>query len=180
MAQCSARTGIPVAGLREAKGAGAPGFVGSKVDLAALVPWVFGPEGGRVGKAPADGQMELDGMSTVGSRGMLDHYKWKREKLRYERESGELASKQEVCDGLAAGMAVLFGELDRVLASELPPELVGMREMEIRRRVRDAVEEAKEGFRNRIETLGQANELGEPKDEDERRDMADTDEAAAT
>ena len=63
-----------------------------------------------------------------------------------------------VREGLSTGMAVLFGDLDRILGNELPPSLRGIDELAIKRKVSAERERVKTTFRQRMEDLAKEGE----------------------
>lgn len=89
----------------------------------------------------------------------------RRERLRYEREVGQTVERSAVRDAVAGGMARLFGALERELLGELPPALVGLREVETRDRLGAALESAKGRFREEMERVAQAEVLDNEEDE---------------
>jgi len=124
------------------------------------------PKGDEVAGPAAGGQMSL-GLETGGSRAELDAWRSRRERLRYLTEAGEVVERGVVRDGIRAGMAELFAALDRALAGELPPAVVGLRELEVRGKVKEALEAAKAGFRGRMAGLGGGIKEGENNNKEE-------------
>ena len=138
MAQCSGATGIPLSVIRNAKRSGCPGFAWHRVELAALLRWMFREDG----TADQDWSAQL--------------VRWNAElaKLRLDRERALMVDRAEVITGLRSAMVVLFGEIDRRFLNELPPVLRGLGEVEIRAKASAAVEDLRTSLRARFDALG--------------------------
>lgn len=138
MAQCVAATGIPLERLKLAKQDGCTAFRNTRVDLGKLLRWLFG--------AGQDKPVE-------NWRKETDKWKALNEKLKYEEAQGYMADKREVIQGLKAGQAEVFAMLERMFCSELPPSLVGLREIELRDKCRNEIEKVKAALRKRFEEM---------------------------
>jgi hypothetical protein len=138
MSSCSGRTGIPLATIKNAKNEGCTAFTDSgRVDLEVLLKHLFKREEGD----PTDWGADFE--------------KWraKREKIKHDKDADLVADKVETSEGIKASMAMLFGELDRVFCSELPPAVKGLEELAIRARSQQAIAKLKKMFEGRIEEL---------------------------
>lgn len=69
-------------------------------------------------------------------------------------DSGRLIDRGLVTSELQACAGELFGTLERILCGELPPVLVGLDEIEIRLKIRETLDGAKEVARQRLLALG--------------------------
>lgn len=153
MTICQAATGIPMNIQSQAKREGCPAFPAARVDLGLLLKWLYRED------------QEKSQDSPVGHRTELDKWKAAREKQRYEKEAGLMVDRTNVTEGLKAGMAEFFATVERVFCSELPPELVGMRELAVRERCRMEINAVKEQARQRF--LSIAEEDPDDSSEDE-------------
>ena len=145
MASCAAATGIPLMVLKQAKADGSEAFRFSRVELGKLLPFLFAPK-----KKSTDGADTQDAIGDQNQNAVLNYWRARREKLRYEHETGALASKSEVRSDLIAAMAELYGSLDRVFCNQLPPAFVGLVELDIRKRCKAEIEAMKESMRTRF------------------------------
>jgi len=128
MNSCSAATGIPLMVLKRSKKAGCHAFRSTRVYLGELLPWLFAQgEDAAVGNW-ADALVEA---------------KAKRERLKLEREKGEVIGRDLVKSAVQTGVAAVFSGLDKRFVNELPPVLKGLEELAIRDRVRGAIERLK-------------------------------------
>ena len=128
IAACANAVGIPVPVLRKAKKSGCPAFRSNKVYLGELLPWLF-----------AQGED-----SAVGNwADALVEAKAKRERLKLEREKGEVIGRDLVKSAVQTGVAAVFAGLDKRFVNELPPVLKGLDELAIRDRVRASIERLK-------------------------------------
>lgn len=141
MLRCTTATGIPRDVLMQAKAEGCPGYKYTKVDLAAVLPWLFR----KRDKTATE--------TSMGVRTQWETYKGLREKIKYEKETESVISKADVEQGLGEALAELFGTIERVFCSELPPALVGLDEMEVRARCKSEITAAKERLRERFGEL---------------------------
>lgn len=151
MGECSAATGIPLLRIKAAKDAGCTAFRYSRVELGKLLPFLF-----------QDRPVEATEESGTSWRSEGDKYKALNEKLRYEENRGYLADKREVVQGLKAGQAEVFAMLERIFCAELPPALVGLREIELRDKCQSEIEKVKAALRKRFEEM--AKIAGETKE----------------
>jgi hypothetical protein len=144
MTQCVGATGIPMEVLKKAKGDGNPAFGGDgTVDLQVLLPSLFKP----------DQQQQLNLAPGKGSRSSLDFWRSEREKIKFLKESGEVADRGVLRSGLQAAQSEFFSSLERVFCSELPPAIMGMRELELRNRFKQEIEIIKAALRARFDAM---------------------------
>lgn len=128
IASCASSVGIPVPVLRKAKKSGCPAFRSNRVYLGELLPWLFAQgEDAAVGNW-ADALVEA---------------KAKRERLKLDREKGEVISRDLVKSAVQTGVAAVFSGLDKRFVNELPPVLKGLDELAIRDRCRGQIERMK-------------------------------------
>ena len=145
LAACSGATGIPLAALKKAKKAGCDAFTtNGRVTLAKLLRWVFA-EGSEV-------DLGVDWIKEKAKTATL------RDRIRLEEDRRRVIDMGLVREGLSTGMAVLFGDLDRILGNELPPSLRGIDELAIKRKVSAELERVKTTFRQRMEDLAKEGE----------------------
>jgi hypothetical protein len=137
----AAMLGVDPEEVREAKEAGAPGFKYAMVDLAAFVPWFIAWV--RSGGAAPQGELPLGGQRKVSARSQVDEWTAKIKQLDYEERVGLVVKKGDITKGLAAIVPAFFEDLDRVFRNEMPPKLVGLRELEIRAKCAEKVEQFK-------------------------------------
>ena len=170
MASCAAATGIPLIVLKQAKADGSEAFRFSRVELGKLLPFLFAPK-----KKSTDGADTQDAIGEGNQNAVLNYWRARREKLRFEHETGTLAPKAEVRSDLIAAMAELYGSLDRVFCNQLPPAFVGLVEIDIRKRCKAEIEAMKESMRSRfskfvtaaaIQETGSASSLDLPDSSD--------------
>ena len=138
MSACAGQTGIPLATLKAAKRDGCTAFTDSgRVELEGLLRYLFKRDEGD----PTDWGADFE--------------KWraKREKIKHDKDADLVADKVETAEGIKASMAMLFGELDRVFCSELPPAVKGLEELAIRSRSQQSIAKLKKAFEARIEEL---------------------------
>lgn len=138
MAQCAARTPIPLSVLKDAKRAGCEAFKHSRVYFQPLLEWLFSD---RNDEDPEEGKK------------VFDHYHGLREKLKHERESNQSLTKDDVTFVLNKGMALLFSLMDRRSNIELPPALKGLPETAIQKRLVDSDEALKNAVRGEFSKL---------------------------
>lgn len=155
MAHCFACTGIPVEVQRIAKAQGCPAWRFARVSLGPLLRHLFQP---RQDELPLGGKTTPNNVPVTaanqgGSRGELDEWRAKREKIKYLKEADLVILTEEVKADAQQAMAGLFGTLERVFLSELPPALVGMKEIEIFQRNRDEIEAIKVEFTEKITAM---------------------------
>lgn len=120
---CAAATGIPVAILKEAKRSGCLAFKSTRVYLGELLPWIF--------------SRETDDAVNWGER----HKKFQalRGELAYGREKEELADRSEIREAARAIRLVMSRELEQTFCAELPAEVKGCSEVEIRDKSKAAI-----------------------------------------
>lgn len=159
MAACSNETGIPTSVQQFAKKQNCEAFRYYRVDLKLLLKWLFGKLDAPRLLAILGGDLQQDlplpsgSDQRVGGRAALDEFKAQREKIRLQRDMEELVSKEDVRAGTQQALAELFGTLERVLCNEMPPTLVGMRELEVRKRVKAELDSCKDQLRKRFAEL---------------------------
>lgn len=137
MIACEAAVGIPVSVQRQAKKGGCDAFRSNRVDLARLIRWLF--KGGT--DDDVDWGQELKKVQT------------KRERIKLSKDEGSVMATDEVREGIQRGVGLMFGELDRVFCSELPPALKGLDELAIRTRCQGEIERIKETLRDKFNTV---------------------------
>jgi hypothetical protein len=164
MTLCEKHTGIPVEVLRKAKQDGCTCFSYARVDLEKFLRWYFKPKDGELLLPPTPNNVPI-GKSTGGARGELDQWRAGRERIKFLRESKKVVLKEEVKSDGQEAMAVLFETLERVFCAELPPALVGLRELEIYNRCRAEIDTLKDVLREKISKL--AIQDGEADDAEE-------------
>lgn len=155
--------------VSEAKSCGCPGFAHYRIDLEMVVPWLLRwLEGGK--KMQVNGQQQLPLDATVSPRKELDAWAAKLKRLQFEQRSGLLTGKDEVRAGIRATISQFFESLERVFCNELPPQIYGKREMQVRQECAKAVDELKkalkEGFGAALAVTG-AGAAEESEDFDE-------------
>lgn len=150
-AQCCAATGIPLAVIRAAKKGGCAGFVGARLELEPLLRWVFKEDANRedVSKNWNDD---------------LKKYQALREKIKLSKDRNEVVDRGEIVFAMNKGMAVMFNLMDRVFAIELPPDLKGLSEAQIKSRLDVSVESFKSALRSELEPLTKDIETKEEKE----------------
>lgn len=146
MAQCEAATGIPVALQKLAKVEGCEAFRAHRVSLEMLLKFL----------GPRIQLVNLTAVTESSARKELDHVRAKRENLKYRREAGELVSLSDVKQGAEAAMSELFGTLDRIFCSELPPDLVGSNEIQMRDKFRKELDAVKVEVKAKLYALAEA------------------------
>lgn len=156
MQQCAAATGIAKASLREAKAAGCPAFVASRVDLGEFLAWWFSPLRRSGSGLSTEDQPTLD----LGDTDLAQPVNgtWQESKARVAtlreiqklaQDKRELLARSDVQHALSRGMADLFGELDRVFASQFPGRAKGMSEVQIRDIAQEAIEKIKDSLKEK-------------------------------
>lgn len=131
MAVCHAATGIPAADMRLAKAEGCEAFKGAKVYLRLLLPLLrYQPKGMQSGEMRAP-------------RTRLDDINADIKQLTLDEKRNLLASKEEVKTDTRQALSEFYSIVERLFCSELPPTLLGLRELEVRQKCREAIEEAK-------------------------------------
>lgn len=143
MASCAAATGIPLIVLKQLKEEGSPAFRFSRIDFKALIPDLIAARSKRKSGDAA----KADEISETNQSAVLNYWRAQREKSKFEREQGQLASKSQVQRDLIAAMAELYGSLDRVFCNQLPPSLIGLHELDIRKRCKVEIERMKDAMR---------------------------------
>src|SRR6185369_9798546 len=109
MAQCAARTGIPMAVLKRLKKAGSKAFKWNRVALGPLLADLF----------PGNDEDK-------NWRGHFDKFHALREELRHSHEAGETLKKGDVSFAMSKGLSSVFSQLDRASNIEWPPALKGL------------------------------------------------------
>lgn len=132
IASCANAVGIPVPVLRKAKKGGCPAFRSNRVHLGELLPWLFAQGDDAAVGNWADALVEA---------------KAKRERLKLDREKGEVISRDLVKSAVQTGVSAVFAGLDKRFVNELPPVLKGLDEIAIRDRVRSSIEKLKADLR---------------------------------
>jgi len=134
--QCAAALKIPLAVLKSAKASGCPAFrPGGRVDVPELMAWLFTKEAAQ-------------GANWVR---MFEEFRARREKIRHDKDVGEIVAKVFVRQENQTAMAMMFTVLDRVFCSQMPADLVGRQPAEIRARCVEAIEELKTELRQAFE-----------------------------
>ena len=128
IASCANAVGIPVPVLRKAKKSGCPAFRSNRVHLGELLPWLFAQGDDAAVGNWADALVEA---------------KAKRERLKLEREKGEVIGRDLVKSAVQTGVAAVFAGLDKRFVNQLPPVLKGLDELAIRDRFRSEIERLK-------------------------------------
>lgn len=143
MAQCSAATGVPVAVLRESKRAGCPAFKHSRIYFGPFLRWLF---------------ENMDDQSTDWGKD-LEKSKALRERIKLAEDERRVVDRNTIADGIAKGMAYVFGELDRVFVGELPARGKGMDELKLRTLACGEIERMKEQLRRTFENLSEGKPI---------------------
>lgn len=117
MAQASAATGIPVGVFRLAKRRGCKAFRYTRVEVVEFLTWWFAQDQEQAG---ADWPKELAKEKTL------------RERIKRAEDEKRLIDKGVVETAIAAGMATLFSEMERVFCDHLPARAKGLTEIGIR------------------------------------------------
>lgn len=141
---CAAATGLPAGLLRACSTLGCDAFRYRRVDLAKLLRFV-----GERFKFLKKGAGDED-VSKGGSRSEWEHWKAKREKMRYERDALLSIPIDQAGYDVQQALGIHFAEMDRIFCNELPPALRGMEAMDIRTRCRKACDEQKLALRARF------------------------------
>lgn len=128
MGACASATGVPLAALKQAKKLGCEAFRHGRVELFAFLRWWF---------AQQDSDVNTDWNRELNRERAL------RERIRREADQGLVMDSEVVRAFQHHLMGYLFGELDRVFASELPPALKGMDEVGVRVRAQAEIEALK-------------------------------------
>lgn len=169
MAVCQAATGIPIAALAAAKAAGCPGFRFNRIYLAELLPAMMRCREALTAAldalAPANNadasgafgqntQLPLiPDASNMSPRKELEMWKAGREKIKFLRERELIVLRTSVEQDVKEALAMHIQMLERIFCSELPPKLVGLRELAIRDKNRAAVEEMITELRSKLEAI---------------------------
>jgi hypothetical protein len=134
--------------LLDARDAGCPGFRHNRMDVAAILPWLICwlAEGKR---APT----EFPATTEISPRQEIDIWTAKLKQAQYEERIGLLVRKEEVAEGVRIAVPAFYEAAERLFTNELPPKLVGLRELEIRDKCREAVEQCKTTIREGLEKL---------------------------
>lgn len=141
---CTAATGLPTGLLRVCSSLGCDAFRYRRVDLGKLLRFIS-----EKFRFVERGKDESDGLAT-GSRSEWEHWKAKREKIRYERDAKISIPIEQAQYDVQQALAIHFAEMDRIFCNELPPALRGMEAMDIRLRCRQACDEQKAALRARF------------------------------
>ena len=150
---CSGATGIPVAALKKAKKGGCPAFASSgRVYLGPLLRWMFKDGEG------ADVDLGIDWIKEKAKTQTL------RERVKLAKEQGSVMDIGRHRESVAMGQSILFAALDRIFASELPPILKGLSELEIRSKILVEIERMKGEARKHFEEWDK-EEIAETKPE---------------
>ena len=137
--ECAGQTGIPISIIRQARREGCQAFrSGNRVELGELLKWLFAED--RAASATNWGLK-------------LDEYRAKREEIKLKKEQSTALDADEVRDAVAAGVAMLFAEQERLFLTELPPALKGMDEVTIRARCETAIASMKIAVLAKLEPL---------------------------
>jgi hypothetical protein len=137
--------GAPKSLLKSAKHAGCKAFLtGNRIDLAVLIPFLFG--------MLAKGSDLPEGIATPQDWLALE--KAKREAIKRQIDEKAVAPTAEVLRQIAAGVGMIFSELER-LAREQPPALAGRSAVEISERMEADIKTLKKNLREKFETIAQ-------------------------
>lgn len=131
MAQCSSRTGVPMAALKMAKSGGCDAFNHGRVELFGFLKWWFAQ---TMDDANIDWSKELNKERTL------------RERIRRAEDEGralDVDKAGEIADG---AMRKVVSTLERVFCGELPPDLKGQDEIAVRAKCREAID----GIKNEL------------------------------
>ncbi|MDB6022915.1 MAG: hypothetical protein JWQ04_2772 [Pedosphaera sp.] len=140
MGNCAAQLGIPLDILKAASRQGCPAFKASRVYLLPLVKWFFTqPEAGQGKTNWADAKME---------------YSAKREKIKLTKDEAKAADWDDVAFGLNKGTSLLFSRLDRLFSQTLPPDLKGLSELAMKKRLVACLGPLAKEFRAELAKLG--------------------------
>jgi hypothetical protein len=139
LAACSVATGIPLAAIRLAKKSGCSAFERQRVHLGPLLKWIFDP-------TRDDSVIDYS----------AEFKKWQalNERLRHEKDSGDVISRTEVATGVSTAMSSLFADLDRLYLTELPPAFKGLDEIGIRDLSLKTMNELKASLKGSFEAIG--------------------------
>lgn len=148
MASCSSATGIPLTVLRKLKKSGCDAFsaVGA-VNLSKLLTWVFSEKSDE-----SDDDAGIDWIKEKAKTQTL------RERIKLAQDERQVIGRDEVAHGIKAGVAILFADLERIFASELPPVLKGLDELSIRGKVLEEIETMKASLRQKFEDMEKKKE----------------------
>lgn len=166
---CAAVTGLPTALLRLCNSLGCDAFRFRRVDLGKLLRFV-GEHFKFIEKTAKEKLLD----NTTGSRSEWEHWKAKREKIRYERDALISIPIDEASYDVQQALGIHYAEMDRIFCNELPPALCGMEALEIRARCRQACDEQKAALRARFMAAVKAPETGKI-NEDQSEKITTTD-----
>lgn len=129
--------------LDELQKLGCVGFAHGRVDLLAVVKWLL--------------TRLVDNEEAPKWRAMKEEYSAKREKIKHDKESKEVADKVATVIGLGTIEAALFQALDR-FQYELPPAAKGLTEREIFNVVQKFIDSMKVEARLKFEALARGEQ----------------------
>lgn len=155
MVACEAATGIPLFLIKQAKNEGCPAFRFSRVELEALLRFLFRD------RKDAEAGSAKTGLSY---RQEWEKYKAWREKIKWEIDTKSVVSKDEVRRDTVAATSELYQTLDRIFCNELPPTLIGLDEMQIRNRVKKEIDQMKLQLRQRFAEMTDVQPVEEADD----------------
>jgi hypothetical protein len=136
IASAAGAIGVEPSTLKKVKEAGCPAFkLGSRVSARDLLHWLLSAN-------PKEANINW-------------HARWKkavaeREEIRLAKDRAEVIDRSNAHRGIAAGVSVLFTELERHFLSELPPTLVGLDALAIRRVSEKKIEGLRETLRTKF------------------------------
>ena len=135
--ECSGQTGIPLPLIRKARREGCPAFLpGNRIDLGALLKWIFNDDGEA---------------GSINWSEKLDEFRAKREEIKLKIDKELALDADETETAVKSATALLFGELDRLFITELPPALKGLDERAIRARCRGVIGALKAEVRTKVD-----------------------------
>jgi len=146
MKACCAATGIPMRLMRDLKGAGCDAFRSNRVDLARLLPAIWAKGDAEDSEAVTDWSQALAKVRT------------EREQVKLGKDRKQVVDRGFVKQEAQGAIAMLFGEIDRTFCTQLPPDLKGRSEAEIRRRCVESAEAMKVALKERFERAAEGEE----------------------
>lgn len=146
IAQCAHATKIPATLIKKAKRSGCAAFRSNRVDLSALLEWIF---------SQAEG-----GENWIDFRAK---YAALREKIEHDKRAELVVEKEATAQGIHAAEGVFFGALDRIFLSTLPPFLANLDEFKVRDAIRPRIEEMKNLLRAELAQLAAVKPCPRPK-----------------
>lgn len=126
MGNCAAATGIPLPLIKHAKKSGCLAFIGPRVHLDKLLPWLF---------------KEHESQDALNWGDEFKKWQSKREKQKFDKEADALLDRASVEAAITRAQAIRYALLERMLLSTLPPDLKGKSEHAIRERLASVIEE---------------------------------------